>query len=341
MSYKLESFAHILNELGCKNILWSNEISELTEENAIILHKSLEKLIEQKEFQKLNNPDFYKFLKEIILSIKIKSSYGIKDGIFWIKESAYRTLVYLYSNNKDKSTIEFIIKQLEVEKHSWIIYSILSGISWCWIHDDINIDVIIKLCYHRSHLVRDYAIQALGNIFIPWVESALINIAENTDDEDVLAYVCISLRKAGTQKSFDSMKAIGEKMLPSCPECIPYMLAEVGSIHDLPFLIKILEKNRNKMNALDGVIKFWGISEVGTIIQRVKQFISRKRIIEIVYYGNDDTNFIQAMRFLSQYSQQEHLIWTLYQNIVSKKMDMLFEQEKKWIQENKDLFIKK
>jgi hypothetical protein len=293
------------------------------------------------EAERVNDLRFFPPLKEIC-----NQRTGVSDKFDKIesKKYAYHILSYLYSNTRNFPLLEYMINRLTVEKNLGLIETMLgtlgsnanflkSGIS-----EEISIAPILALLTHKNARIRHCVIRCLENTHTPVAEDALINVISTSSDKEMLLAACATLQVIGTERSIDCVKKLIEAQEDRVEEGVIRTLVHLSGKSGLHTYVLLLKNNRYKREALDAVIKFGDCTSVPYVENRVKQLLSRKRAKKIAIYGNDKTDFTQAIGFLSAYVTEYPSINKLYNSILSHKLEMLFAEEKKWMSENKEKF---
>jgi hypothetical protein len=115
-----------------------------------------------------------------------------------------------------------------------------------------------------------------------------------------------------------------------------YALTEISGAASLPVYLEQLDKGKHKSTAFHGVIKFGDENAIPGIIKRIKQLVAKNRTLNNRFSedDNDATDLIIGMEFLKKYPGKPE-IKVLYEYLLTKKYDFLWESEKKWLNQNK------
>ncbi|WP_214805772.1 MULTISPECIES: hypothetical protein [unclassified Exiguobacterium] len=113
-------------------------------------------------------------------------------------------------------------------------------------------------------------------------------------------------------------------------------ISVLGDDSFLPMYIKGLEdwSVDVKSYALLGILKHGDASAVQLVIKRLKTMLKRKRQIQ-----SDDG--LVAFRFLNRYRQSEKTIPELFDWIITKKSDVLFDEKQQLLNEYLSSFLRR
>ena len=256
-----------------------------------------------------------------------------------LKQNAYSVLFNIYSNTGEARILTYCIDRLAIEKKEWTLYTILWDIECLknQMPSDTNIDNILVLTTYKKHLVRDGAIKCLKNVNNPKAEEKLIEIISTSTDQYQLTYANATIRTIGTPKSIPQLLKLVENKKQDVAATALGAILKLSDKTYLPLFIENLEKGKLKYLGLEGVIKYGDKNVVPFIEKRVKELVAKKRTIQF-YLSKNDTELTIAMNFLADYSKEFDSIKKLYNTLLTSKWELLWDNEKHWLNGNKSRF---
>lgn len=281
------------------------------------------------EARLINNPEYVEQLKTFIEKSKDED----------LKQNAYSMLFNIYSNIDERRIISYCIDRLALEKKEWTLYTILSNLEYLKkkIPSDINIDQILGLTTYKKHLVRDGAIRCLKNVNNPKAEDKLIEIISTSTDQYQLCYANSTLATIGTTKCIPYLlKLVDHKKQDVAGTALGTIL-KLSDKSYLPLFIDHLKKGKLKYLGLEGVIKYGDKNVVPLVKKRVEELVSKQRTIQFLLSENE-TELTVAMNFLLDYSKEFESINKLYQTLSTSKLELLWDNEKQWLNDNRHRF---
>ena len=256
-----------------------------------------------------------------------------------LKQNAYSVLFNIYSNTGEARILTYCIDRLAIEKKEWTLCTILWDIECLknQMPSDTNIDNILVLTTYKKHLVRDGAIKCLKNVNNPKAEEKLIEIISTSTDQYQLTYANATIRTIGTPKSIPQLLKLVENKKQDVAATALGAILKLSDKTYLPLFIENLEKGKLKYLGLEGVIKYGDKNVVPFIEKRVKELVAKKRTIQF-YLSKNDTELTIAMNFLADYSKEFDSIKKLYNTLLTSKWELLWDNEKHWLNGNKSRF---
>ncbi len=281
------------------------------------------------EARQINNLDYIEQLKVFIEETKNED----------LKQNAYSVLFYIYSNTDEERILTYCIDRLAVEKKEWTLYTILWNIECLKnkMPSDTNIDSILALTTYKKNLVRDGAIKCLGNANNPKDEDKLIEIISTSTDQYQLTYANAAIRTIGTTKSIPHLLKLVDNKKQDVAATALGAIIKLSDKSYLPLFIDKLENGKLKYLGLEGVIKYGDKNVVPFVEKRVNDLVAKKRTTQFILSKND-TELTVAMNFLADYSKEIESIRKLYNTLLTSKWELLWDNEKQWLNDNKNRF---
>lgn len=251
------------------------------------------------------------------------------------RRKAYFILGHVAKNTEDITAIKYLISRIDKETNADVLCSLLDRVRYLHKPKDIDILPIIKAIDHKDRYVMHDAILALQHTHNKMAEDVLINILENPQsDEYDLMYVNWTLGNIGTKKSIPYLtKLVSHKKLDVSNSALNAIIS-ISDESCLPLCLEQLDKGKNKPTALEGVIKFGDEKVIPNIIKRIKELVARKRSRVVIVAKDSKTELIVGMEFLQKYSEKAE-VKNLFDFLLAKKSDLLWENEKEWLDKNK------
>lgn len=269
-------------------------------------------------------------LKEMLLSSNNRKRKG----------EVYTLLIQLSEKYNDLALIHLLIEDLQHEKVKSFISLKLGEISRTKHSLTKHSNIILDFTKNKNAHVRHTAIQVLARYCtnLKEIEEFLISVLEQSNDEYDIYYTNIALQKLGTQRAIEPIKqVIRDHKKTDVLITGLYALGLIGGGNQIEFLLEMMQIKKDsfvKAELTKLISKHSDIRAVDTLIDRVKQILSRKRNIKM-YYGRDQyPELVHALRFLTKFEIDDPRIRKLKTWIFEKKMSYLDEAETKWVHEN-------
>ncbi len=144
-------------------------------------------------------------------------------------------------------------------------------------------------------------------------------------DAMALQYLVGELSYVGNKETIPSLIKLAEHQNGGVASSAIRTLTQLGDESLLPLFIECMSRRsiEVKYEAMYAISVHGNESAIPVIIQRVRQLISRKRIVE-------DDALIVAMTFLSRYPDHVDVI-RIFDWTIKKKWDFLFSYEQEWL----------
>lgn len=239
----------------------------------------------------------------------------------------YFILKKIGENTGDERVVAILLEWLEKEKNKYALMYILQGIA----EQKIPIDCsgVLKFVQDKRWQVRHAAIECLqvcNNKQI--AEETLIGILIDSNDKYDLYYATSILAEVGSKRAIPYLIKIMENSSGDLKCTAINALSDLGDDSLLPLFLEALESRSSftKYHALLAVINHGDETAIVPILERAKVILKRKRIVE-------SGELQSALEFLVRFKDERQEIQDLFNWIVQKKWDLLFEEEKKWLTE--------
>ena len=278
-----------------------------------------------REAEKLSEISFIPQLIEFIDNEKDKKK----------RDHAYFILGQTAKNTNDITAIKYLISRIDKEDDKYVISSLLDNIRYLHKPKDTDIQPIINAIDNKNWQIKHSAIQALQQTNNQSVEDRLIKILENSaSDEYDLMYVNWTLANVGTKKSIPFLTKLLSHKKQDVSFSALRAIVEVADELCLPLFLEQLDKGKNKLVALEGVLKFGKENVIPNIIKRMKELVAKQRARQVIVSKDNKTELIVGMEFLQKYSDRVE-VKKIFEFLLTKKYDLLWEQEKEWLEKNR------
>jgi len=279
-----------------------------------------------RESEKLTNKDFIPQLIEIIDKEKDKEK----------RNKAYFILGKIAKNTNDLTATKYLIGRINKEKDKNVLSTLLHRISDLYKPKDMNIQPIINAINHNDSQVKSSAILALEHTDNPLAEDTLIDLLENPESTDSdLVFANAALANIGTKKSISILtKLVTHKKIDVAGSALNTII-KISDETCLPLCLEQLENGNNKSIALEGVVKYGNENVIPHIINRIKELVDRKRKrgTLLVVERKLMPELVVGLEFLKKYAEKGE-VESLFGFILTKKYDLLFDDEKEWLNNN-------
>lgn len=243
-----------------------------------------------------------------------------------MKQRFYFMLGTIGMNTGDVRVADLLLERLAQETKPKLITSILDELANQERVDDAT--DIIKYVEDSRSAIRNSAIDALGSCRGALAEDALIQFITTSTDSFEIMSANFVLATIGTERVIPHLLPLLDHPKGDVRHSALNALSELGDDSFLPLFIKGLEDRSVdvKAYALLGIAKHGDASAIQPIIKRVKTMLKRKRQIQ-----SDD--ILTAFRFLNRYRHSDKTISELFDWIIMKRWNVLFDEEQQWLNE--------
>lgn len=238
-----------------------------------------------------------------------------------LKQDIYFVLGNIGVNTGDPRVVHILLKRLEAEKNKYTLDSILSQLAKQ--KEVSNCAPILQFIDDPRWLVRHSAFQALSKCKCSAAEEALIQVITTSQDEYDLFYAIGSLCDLGATRSVPYLLPLMKHPKGEVRRSALSALDQLGDSTFLPLFIEAM-KDRSpavKYYALLAIQNHGDETAIDSVYQRVKTMLKRMRSIE-------SNELVPAFEFLNRYREKYNHIQELFEWIISKKWDYLFDEEK-------------
>lgn len=244
-----------------------------------------------------------------------------------MKQHFYFMLGTIGMNTGDVRIADLLLERLAQETKPTLITSILDELANQERVGDAT-DIIQYVEDSRS-AVRNSAIDALGSCRGILAEDALIRFITTSTDSFEIMSANFVLATIGTKRVIRHLLPLLDHPKGDVRHSALNAISELGDDTFLPMFIKGLEDRSIdvKAYALLGIAKHGDASAIQPVIKRLKTMLKRQRQIQ------SDEGLV-ALRFLNRYRQSDKTIPVLFDWIVTKKWEVLFDDEQQWLKRN-------
>jgi len=244
-----------------------------------------------------------------------------------MKQHFYFMLGTIGMNTGDVRIADLLLERLAQETKPTLITSILDELANQERVGDAT-DIIQYVEDSRS-AVRNSAIDALGSCRGILAEDALIQFITTSTDSFEIMSANFVLATIGTKRVIPHLLPLLDHPKGDVRHSALNAISELGDDTFLPMFIKGLEDRSIdvKAYALLGIAKHGDASAIQPVIKRLKTMLKRQRQIQ------SDEGLV-ALRFLNRYRQSDKTIPVLFDWIVTKKWEVLFDDEQQWLKRN-------
>ena len=244
-----------------------------------------------------------------------------------MKQHFYFMLGTIGMNTGDVRVADLLLERLAQETKPTLITSILDELANQERVDDVT--DIIKYVEDSRSAIRNSAIDALGSCRGILAEDALIRFITTSADSFEIMSANFVLATIGTERVIPHLLPLLDHPKGDVRHSALNAISELGDDTFLPVFIKGLEDRsiEVKAYALFGIVKHGDASAIQPVIKRLKTMLKRQRQIQ------SDEGLV-ALHFLHRYRQSDETIPVLFDWIVTKKWDVLFEDEQQWLKMN-------
>lgn len=271
-----------------------------------------------------------KYIPELI-------SFAKKEKNKDYRYNAYSILWAIAKNTQNFEATQFLIQQTEKEKNQNLVSNILNILNNLEKPSKTNIEPLLKLIDSKNKKIRTCAIHSLSKCENIEAEKKLIDMLTSKDKYDLI-YTNWAIWTLKTESSKKIIPYL-EKLLNNPNQSVSSTaLAAIKNIWDksnMPIFLSQLQSWRNKFVALEAILKFWDISEIDQVIERIKKIVSVKRWVHTTWI--EWTEIIMAMKFLSKFVSKFKKPKEIFEFLL-KKQKNLWKDEIDWLEENRKIF---
>ncbi len=251
------------------------------------------------------------------------------------RKKAYFILGKIAENTENNEALQFIIDRIDIENNNSVLNNLFSSLKSIKKPENIDILPILRLLKKENldSSVRNDAIWALMNTKNEQAEDVLLHLSLQITDETDYSHWYINnvLGNIGTRKSIPRLTELAHsKKMDTSATALSALMA-LGDTRELPIFEKFIQEGRNKDLALLALTLYGNEMHIPLIIKRIKEVVSRKRSQIILITENDKSEIMVGMEFLLKFASQNVEIKKLYDLLVNKKWEHLFEEEQEFL----------
>ena len=248
---------------------------------------------------------------------------------------AYLILGNIGRNRYLPELTNYFIEKVIVEENPDIKGYIFIAITWQKKTTEVNIKPLFDLLKkYRQGKIVDPIINCLANSTNPDAEDALIYVLENYKSDWSKNQANAVLHTAGSRKSIPFLaKQLNEKSEDLTGSAFLALIRHADN-REQDLFIEQLVNGKDKHSAMEGIYMHCGPKAIQAVIERIKKKTAtiRKTDCNCFFYPNDN-DITLGLKFLERYKNQKDDIQKFFDFLSSKRMDKLFENEKKVLNE--------
>lgn len=250
-------------------------------------------------------------------------------------KKAYLILGNIGRNKTLPDLTNYFIQKVIAERNSDIKGYIYIAIGWQKKTVDVNVKPLLdQLKKYSQGKVVDPIINCLSNSDNPDVEDALIYVLENYKSDSSIIQANATLHTAGSRKCIPYLeKKLNEKSQDLAGSAFLALIRHADKRETNLFIEQLLN-GKDKHSAMEGIYMHSGIEAVSAVIERIKKKTASKRSTDgNCYFYPDDNDITLGLKFLSRHKLENNNIQQLFDFLLSKRRDKLFEDEIKVLEE--------
>jgi HEAT repeat protein len=182
-------------------------------------------------------------------------------------------------------------------------------------------------------LMHDSAILALKICKDPKTEDILLKKLSETENKYTRSHIRSVLGQVGTKKSIPTLIEFLNKTTGRERAEFILVINKLGDESCFPLFLKELNDRNGfvKWAAMGGILKHGNSDAIIPVTRRVKAILSKPRKMK----QSPKSELMEGLEFLYQYRNTDKSIQELFDWVQNKKLDLLFDREKKEFNDNK------
>jgi hypothetical protein len=248
---------------------------------------------------------------------------------------AYLILGNIGKNRYIPELTNYFISKVINENNPDIKSCIYTAIFWQKKTAEVNIKPLFDLLkkYTQGKIV-DPIIDCLVNSENPDAEDALIYVLENYKSDWSKIQANAVLHSVGTRKCIPYLvNQLNEKSKDLSGSAFLALIRLADNREQSLFIDQLLN-GKDKHSAMEGIYMHCGSEAISAVIERIKERTSTKRKIDSnCYFYPNDNDITLGLKFIDRYKNENNNIEHFFDFLSSKRLDKLFENEKKVLEE--------
>ncbi|MCB9328392.1 MAG: hypothetical protein H6572_06870 [Lewinellaceae bacterium] len=265
---------------------------------------------------------------------ELKQFIGTSSDVRKVKK-AYLILGNIGRNRYLPELTNYFIEKAASEQNPEIKSYIYIAITWQKKTIEVNIKPLFDLLKkYRQGKIVDPIIDCLANSDNPDVEDALIYVIENYKSDWSIIQANVALHTAGTRKCIPFLaKKLNESSEDLSGSAFLALIRHADN-REQDLFIEQLINGKNKHSAMEGIYMHCGPKAIQAVIERIKKKTAtmRKTDCNGFFYPNDN-DITLGLKFLDRYKKENDDIQKFFDFLSSKRIDKLFVNEIKVLNE--------
>ena len=250
------------------------------------------------------------------------------------RDALYKILAHLGQHLENREVFSFLIERLSVESNKYVLSSLLAhlGALGTEYRGILSVKQLTPYATHSAWQVKYDAIQVF-HLCDPIEAECFLRsqLDEQAHDTMALTYLIGELNYVGRKETIPSLVKLVDHPNGNVASSAIRALTTLGDASLFPIYIQAMGRRsiEVKYDAMMAILKHGDERALPVVINRVKQLVRRKRVVE-----HDD--LIVAMTFLSRYIVDDE-VRRLFLSLYHKKWDVLFQSEQEWLRKHQSL----
>jgi len=277
-----------------------------------------------REAETLYDPSIIPIAMDLVTRLK---SHNQRDAL-------YKILAHLGRRLDNRDVFSFLIERLSVESNKYVLSSLLAHLAALGTEyrGILSVEQLIPYATHSAWQVKYDAIQVFHLCDPVEAECFLrAQLDEQAHNPFALTYLMGELTYVGSEETIPSLVKLVDHPNGDLASSAIRTLTTLGDASLFPLYIQAMGRRsiEVKYDALMAILKHGDERALPVVINRVKQLVRRKRVVE-----HDD--LIVAMTFLSRYIVNDE-VRRLFLSLYYKKWEVLFPAEQEWLRKHQSL----
>lgn len=248
---------------------------------------------------------------------------------------AYLILGNIGRNKYLPELTNYFISKVINEQNPEVKSAIYTAITWQKKTTEVNLKPLIDLLkkYTQGKLI-DPIINCLVNSDNPDAEDALIYVLENCKSDWSVIQANAVLHTAGTRKC---IPFLAKKLNDSSNDLSGsafLALIKHSDKREASLFIEQLLNGKDKHSAIEGIYMHCGTEAIAAVIERLKKRTATKRATDSnCYFYPNENDVTLGLKFLDRHRNSSHDIQQFFDFLYAKRLDKLFEDERKVLED--------
>lgn len=255
------------------------------------------------------------------------------------RSEAYSILRLLAKKYNRVDLIYFIFQRLAGEKDKNLIGVHLNNIPDLKTELTEEFDTVLQFAKRKEWQIRHGAVRLLAHYpsRSREIEELLIPVLQRESNEFDLLYANSTLAAVGTMDSVEPIKnVLLQNNKVNVLSSGIYALGRIDGANQVDFFIQLMAMKKDtvvKAALNENIARYGDERAIPVLIDRVKKVLAKPRTTNMHYIGETKPEIVHALAFLKRYQEIDPKISPLFDWVINKRMDMLDETEKKWVEQ--------